>query len=213
MGRDLLQAQQHLRDSCEVMASLIPRFVPPTINPQPPERYFDVLVASIIGQQLSVKAADTIEARFRNLVTTLTPESVLGLDPVVMREQGLSHSKISYIHNLADAFVDQRIDPFALEHLPEAEISQALTAVKGIGPWTAEMFMIFGMGRPDVWSPGDLGLRKAVWALFGEDADLTRVSDTWSPYRSYASLYLWKLWDEDKPQAPRSQASAQKTVD
>ena len=182
------------------MAGLIPRFIPPPIDPKPPALYFDVLVASIIGQQLSVKAADTIEARFRALVDGVTPESVRVLDPVVMREQGLSHSKIAYIHNLADAFISGDLDPDELEQLPEHDISQRLTAVKGIGPWTAEMFMIFGMGRPDVWSPGDLGLRKAVWALFGEDADLTEVSNVWSPYRSYASLYLWKLWDDEKPQ-------------
>jgi DNA-3-methyladenine glycosylase II len=161
-------------------------------------------VASIIGQQLSVKAADTIEARFRGLVSALTPESVRALDPTLMREQGLSHSKIAYIHNLADAFLAGELDADELAELPEKDISQRLTAVKGIGPWTAEMFMIFGMGRPDVWSPGDLGLRKAVWALFGEDADLTAVSDVWSPYRSYASLYLWKLWDDEKPQSPKA---------
>lgn len=202
MTTPLLQAQAHLSSSCEVMAGLIPRFIPPPIDPKPPALYFDVLVASIIGQQLSVKAADTIEARFRALVNGVTPESVRVLDPVVMREQGLSHSKIAYIHNLADAFLSGDLNPDELEQLPEHDISRLLTAVKGIGPWTAEMFMIFGMGRPDVWSPGDLGLRKAVWALFGADADLTEVSDVWSPYRSYASLYLWKLWDDEKPQPP-----------
>ena len=204
MTTPLLEAQAHLTKSCEVMAGLIPRFVPPPIDPKPPALYFDVLVASIIGQQLSVKAADTIEARFRGLVSALTPESVRALDPTLMREQGLSHSKIAYIHNLADAFLAGDLDADELAELPEKDISQRLTAVKGIGPWTAEMFMIFGMGRPDVWSPGDLGLRKAVWALFGEDADLTAVSDVWSPYRSYASLYLWKLWDDEKPQAAKA---------
>ena len=204
MSTQLRQAQKHLTEACDVMAGLIPRFVPPPIDPKPPELYFDVLVASIIGQQLSVKAADTIEARFRGLVSGLTPESVRALDPLVMREQGLSHSKIAYIHNLADAFLAGDIDAEELEQLPEKDISERLTAVKGIGPWTAEMFMIFGMGRPDVWSPGDLGLRKAVWALFGEEANLTAVSNVWSPYRSYASLYLWKLWDDEKPQAPQS---------
>ena len=203
MGQHLAQAQEHLNATSEVMAGLISRFVPPPIHPKPPDLYFDVLVASIIGQQLSVKAADTIEARFRLLAGEMSPQRILELEPPDMREQGLSYSKISYIHALAEAFHAGSIDPHALEKLPEPEIKECLTAVKGIGLWTAEMFMIFGMGRPDVWSPGDLGLRKALWALFGEDADLTETSNDWAPYRSYASLYLWKFWDE-RPKTPKT---------
>ena len=181
MGQHLAQAQAHLSASSEVMADLISRFVPPPIDPKPPELYFDVLVSSIIGQQLSVKAADTIEARFRTLAGELNPQRILELGPPEMREQGLSYSKISYLHALADAFHQGSLEPHALETMPEADITASLTAVKGIGLWTAEMFMIFGMGRPDVWSPGDLGLRKALWALFGEDADLTETSNDWAP--------------------------------
>ena len=205
MGQHLAQAQAHLSASSEVMADLISRFVPPPIDTKPPELYFDVLVSSIIGQQLSVKAADTIEARFRTLAGELNPQRILELDPAEMREQGLSYSKISYLHALADAFHQGSLEPHALETMPEADITASLTAVKGIGLWTAEMFMIFGMGRPDVWSPGDLGLRKALWALFGEDADLTETSNDWAPYRSYASLYLWKFWDE-RPKTPKAAA-------
>jgi len=196
MGQHLEQAQKHLRGSGKVMSDLIDRFVPPTINKKPPETYFDVLVSSIIGQQLSVKAADTIEARFRTSVKDFTPGTLLAQDPLRMREQGLSHSKVSYIQGLAGAFEAGNINPHHLDDLADQDVSTTLTAVKGVGPWTAEMFMIFGMGRPDVWSPGDLGLRKAVTALFGEGTDLTEVSEPWRPYRSYASLYLWKFSDQ-----------------
>jgi len=196
MGQHLAQAQKHLRGSGKVMNDLINQFVPPTINKRPPETYFDVLVSSIIGQQLSVKAADTIEARFRTSVKDFTPGTLLAQDPLRMREQGLSHSKVSYIQGLAGAFEAGNINPHHLDDLADQDVSTTLTAVKGVGPWTAEMFMIFGMGRPDVWSPGDLGLRKAVTALFGEGTDLTEVSEPWRPYRSYASLYLWKFSDQ-----------------
>ena len=160
MGQHLAQAQAHLSASSEVMADLISRFVPPPIDPKPPELYFDVLVSSIIGQQLSVKAADTIEARLRTLAGEMNPQRILELDPPEMREQGLSYSKISYLHALADAFHQGSLEPHALKTMPEADITASLTAVKGIGLWTAEMFMIFGMGRPDIWSPGDLGFGK-----------------------------------------------------
>ncbi|MFT6973135.1 MAG: DNA-3-methyladenine glycosylase II [Pontimonas sp.] len=178
------------------MIDLIDRFVPPDIDKKTPETYFDVLVSSIIGQQLSVKAADTIEARVRESVKDFAPATLLAEDPLQMREQGLSHSKVSYIQGLAEAFEAGTIDPHHLDELADKDVSATLTAVKGVGPWTAEMFMIFGMGRPDVWSPGDLGLRKAVKALFGEDTNLTEVSEPWRPYRSYASLYLWKFSDQ-----------------
>ena len=137
MGSHLAQAQAHLSASSEVMADLICRFVPPLIDPKPPELYFDVLVSSIIGQQLSVKAADTIEARLRTLAGEMNPQRILELDPPEMREQGLSYSKISYLHALADAFHQGSLEPHALKTMPEADITASLTAVNGIGLWTA----------------------------------------------------------------------------
>ena len=191
----LLEATSHLAGVCDVMAELIERHTPPRIDPKPPEAYFDVLVSSIIGQQLSVKAAATIEARVREVATPLTPE-VLGQTPVdALRQQGLSRSKASYVHGLAEAFGSGAIDPHRLSAASDREVIESLTALKGIGPWTAEMFLIFGMGHPDVWSPGDLGLRKAVWSLFGPEADPQEVSERWRPYRSYAALYLWEHTD------------------
>jgi DNA-3-methyladenine glycosylase II len=83
-----------------------------------------------------------------------------------------------------------------------AEVSAALTALKGIGPWTAEMFLIFGMGHPDIWSPGDLGLRKAVEAHFGTEQTSSEVAKRWAPYRSYAALYLWEYVDKGENPQP-----------
>jgi len=195
VGAHWKEATTRLASVCEVMSELIARHDPPSIHPQPPERYFDVLVSSIIGQQLSVKAADTIEARLRDGFGALSPETLARAEVPTLRAFGLSNSKASYIIGLAEAFANGQIDPVQLEKLPDTEVVAQLTAVKGIGPWTAEMFLIFGMGHPDVWSPGDLGLKKAVWSLFGEDADPTHTSERWRPYRSYAALYLWEHSD------------------
>jgi DNA-3-methyladenine glycosylase II len=180
------------------MASLIPRHTPPDITPKAPEEYFSVLVSSILGQQLSVKAAETIEGR---LVAALGPHDPGTLATATiedLRSYGLSRSKASYVIGMAEAFLQGTIDPHDVAQSDADTVIAKLTSLKGIGPWTAEMFLIFGMGHPDVWSPGDLGLRNAVWAHFGEDANMSEIANRWRPYRSYAALYLWEFSD-NKP--------------
>lgn len=199
MGLHLHEAQKHLSSVCEVMATLIPRHTPPDISPKAPEQYFSVLVSSILGQQLSVKAADTIEGRVIDALGPHDPEVLAEMTVEELREHGLSRSKASYIIGMAEAFRSGEIDPHQLSRADTETVIQKLTGLKGIGPWTAEMFLIFGMGHPDVWSPGDLGLRNAVWAHFGEDTNLTEIADRWKPFRSYAALYLWEFSD-NRPQ-------------
>lgn len=174
-------------------------YTPPVISPQPPERYFEILVGSIIGQQLSVKAAATIEARLREAVSSITPAKLVGRDEEELRGHGLSYSKSRYILGLAESFSSGAVVPDDLATMEAPEVVSRLTALKGIGPWTAEMFLIFGMGHPDVWSPGDYGLKKAVEAHFGAGVDTTDIAARWSPYRSYASLYLWEYIDNGSP--------------
>ena len=198
-----LEALDHLRGTSEVMAKLIDDYELRHITPKPPGEYFDVLVGTIISQQLSVKAADTIESRFRDAVGGFSPETLANLSVEDMRQHGLSQSKATYIQGLAHAFLDGRLDPLELEGMSDAEITQSLTALKGIGPWTVEMFLMFGMGHPDVWSPGDLGLRNALSALFGEDSDPLELTNTWRPYRTYAALYLWE-YSDGTPAASRT---------
>ena len=199
MGLHLREAQDHLSSVCEVMATLIPRHTPPDISPKAPEQYFSVLVSSILGQQLSVKAADTIEGRVIDALGPHDPEVLAEMTVEELREHGLSRSKASYIIGMAEAFRSGEIDPHQFSQADTETVMQQLTGLKGIGPWTAEMFLIFGMGHPDVWSPGDLGLRNAVWAHFGEDTNLTEIADRWKPFRSYAALYLWEFSD-NRPQ-------------
>ena len=195
MGVHLKEAQAHLASSCEVMARLIPAHTPPDISPKAPEQYFSVLVSSILGQQLSVKAAETIEGRVMGALGPHVPEVLANATIEELREHGLSRSKASYVIGLAEAFRVGEIEPHELARAETEDVIQQLTSLKGIGPWTAEMFLIFGMGHPDVWSPGDLGLRNAVWAHFGEDANVSEIADRWRPYRSYAALYLWEFSD------------------
>lgn len=182
-----------LSDACEVMGELISKHRPPGFEPVTKDRYFDVLTCSIIGQQLSVKAADTIEGRVRELVGALNPGAFSPHPDESLRGVGLSHQKISYIRGIEAAFVDESITPEFLATASDADIEAALTALKGVGPWTAEMFMIFGLGRIDVWSPGDLGLRRAVEHYFGEATP--DIADRWKPYRSIACWYLWEHSD------------------
>jgi DNA-3-methyladenine glycosylase II len=183
------------------MATLIDAYPAPGIGPVPEDRYFDSLVASIIGQQLSVKAAATIEGRVRDLVGDLTPEAVSQASPEALRAAGLSHSKVAYVGHLADAFQDGTITPSLLSVAPDADVITTLTTVRGVGVWTAEMFLIFGLGRPDVWSQGDLGLRKGVKALFDHDEATTStdIAQRWAPYRSIAAWYVWEHSDRGFP--------------
>lgn len=188
------EAIDHLASSCEVMAELVKHHRSPRFGAVEPNRYFDVLVCSIVGQQLSVRAADTIEARLRQLVGRLQPESVSALDDEDLRAVGLSRSKVAYTKGLAQAFGDGRIVPEALRIGSDEEVVESLTALKGIGPWTAEMFMIFGLGRLDIWSPGDLGLRRALEHFFGSSKP--EIAERWRPYRSVAAWYLWEHSDQ-----------------
>ncbi len=195
------QPLDHLANSCEVMAAFIDAYPAPIIGPVPEDKYFDSLVASIIGQQLSVKAAATIEGRVRDLVGDFTPEAITNTPPDALRAAGLSHSKVAYVGHLADAFHDGTITPSVLTAAPDAEVISTLTTVRGVGVWTAEMFLIFGLGRPDVWSAGDLGLKKGVHALFGEEVTPIEVAtERWSPYRSLAAWYVWEHSDRGYPE-------------
>jgi DNA-3-methyladenine glycosylase II len=192
------KAVQYLANACDVMASLTRTYNPVLLEPKPPEQYFHIVVSSIIGQQLSVKAANTIESRVWEKVGEKAPEALLTHTPESLREVGLSRSKASYILGVAEAFVKGVIDPKTMELMEPEEVRKTLTSLKGIGPWTAEMFLIFAMGREDVWSPGDLGLKNAVWAHFGEGVNTEEVATRWAPYRSYAALYLWEYVDQGK---------------
>ena len=163
---------------------------------------YGALVRSIVGQQLSTKAARSIHERLIALFDgrTPTPAELLAADPEEVRSVGLSRSKVSYLRSLAVHVESGELELARLSELSDEDVSAELTAVKGLGQWSADMFLIFHLGRPDVLPVGDLGIRRAVERAYElpelpDAAKLTEIAEPWRPHRSLASLYLWRSLD------------------
>ncbi|MBI5151793.1 MAG: DNA-3-methyladenine glycosylase 2 family protein [Candidatus Pacebacteria bacterium] len=166
---------------------------------RPTRDYFLDLCEAIISQQLAEKVGTTICTRFRTLFgnTPITATLVLQTPHKKIRSIGTSNAKVLFIKDLAQHIVDKRLQLENIESLSHEEIIQELTQVKGIGPWTAEMFLIFSLGREDVFSCGDLGLQRAIQRAYKYKKERTqkqleKLSKKWSPYRSYACRILWE---------------------
>lgn len=160
--------------------------------------HFAVLVESIISQQLASAAAEAIFARFKKLYPKFpTTRQILDTKHAKLRSVGLSGMKIEYLKDLAQKIEDKKLQMRLLSRMTDDEIIEHLTQVKGIGRWTAEMFLIFSLGRLDVFPTGDLGLRKGVMLAFSlselpKPKEVERIGVRWKPYRSVATWYLWK---------------------
>ena len=164
---------------------------------------FRDIVRAVAGQQLSGKAAQTIFGRVEGLVGAkpFRPETFLSLNESDLRSCGLSHAKASTVLVLSHAIADGRMDMGSLHMLADEEIVAALRSIKGIGPWTAEMILMFSLGRKDIFSKGDLGLRKGIMKLYKlkkmpSDKMMDKLARAWSPYRTYAARVLWRVADE-----------------
>ena len=166
--------------------------------------YFKSLLRSIIYQQLSSKAAGTIENRFLELYNASrypSPEEVLKTPAEVIQNVGISRMKTEYIRGLAKVIVDRDIRLDKLTELSNDEVGTVLKQVRGIGQWTVDMFLIFSLNRPDVFPLNDLGIQKGLMLFLGRAKYLDResmlsYSEKWKPYRTLVSLYLWKIVDE-----------------
>ena len=161
---------------------------------------FSTLARSIVGQQISVKAAGSVWARLLNAVPLITPAAILSTAPEDLRGCGLSLRKIEYLGDLARHFSTGEIDSARWICMTDAEIIAELTGVRGIGVWTAEMFLIFGQLRPDVFPLDDIGLQKAVALHYFAGARVARrellaIGERWRPWRSVATWYLWRSLD------------------
>ncbi len=161
------------------------------------ERLIEELIESIISQQLSVKAADTIYSRFLKLFKNSqfpTSEQILKIDVEKLRGAGMSYSKANYIKNIAQAFKNKDLDIKILRKMSDEEAIQTLTKIKGVGKWTAEMILIFTLNREDVFSLGDAGLKRAIKNLYTvtDEKEILKLSETWKPKRSFACWYLWR---------------------
>ncbi|MDB5195301.1 MAG: HhH-GPD family protein [Parcubacteria group bacterium] len=165
------------------------------------QKLFAALAGSVTGQQLSTKAADTIWGRLETACGgTVTPEAIARLRLPTLRKAGLSAAKSKTLKELSRAVRSGELDLAGLRKLPEEEAILRLNAIWGIGTWTAEMFLIFALGRSDVFSVGDLGLVRAMEALYGIPMNskrevYTEIAAKWSPHRSFASLILWRTRD------------------
>jgi DNA-3-methyladenine glycosylase II len=205
MTATLTESDEHLRSVDHVMRRLIDEGGP--IDPETDRRGsrpdpYEALARAIVGQQLSTKAARSIWERHIEILggNLPAPAELLATDAETVRSAGLSRSKVNFLRDLSERIEDGRLDLRGLADLSDEDIVAALTEVKGVGPWTAEMFLMFHLGRPDVLSTGDLGIRRAAQIAYGLDdlpgpTDLERIAEPWRPHRTLACLYLWRSLD------------------
>lgn len=199
MKADYTIARKHLMKADPTLKLIIKRVGPCALHAVAPREPFEALCMAIASQQLSTKAADTIFGRFCDLFPHRkpTPDRVMTLTDNQIRAVGFSRPKVSFIKDLAAQVLDGRLDLKGLKKRPDEEVMRQLVAVKGIGRWTAEIFLMFRLGRPDILPADDLGLMNAVQRAYGlrkrPDANRLRtMGERWSPHRSVASWYLWQ---------------------
>lgn len=206
MNKTILeQAAKHLAKADPTLKPIIERAGVCTI--QPHTDYYKSLADSIIGQQLSVKAAASIRGRFYDMFggELPTPEAILDKSVDELRGIGFSRSKANYVRDLAQHIIDGKLSFDDIDNKSNEAIIKMLTDVKGIGEWTAHMFLMFCMGRTDILPVGDLGIRTGIKNLYGLDAlptpaQITNIAqeNSWHPYESVASWYIWYSLD-NKP--------------
>jgi DNA-3-methyladenine glycosylase II len=192
-------AVRHLKQSDPILRAIIERVGPCRMEYGPPE--FHSLAEAIVYQQLNGKAAVTIFKRFAALAgEPLTPEGILKLSDAQMRSVGLSKQKASYLKDMAQRAARGELDFTRLAEMTDEEVIQHLTQVKGVGVWTAHMFLMFTLRRPNVLPVGDFGVRMAMKKHYRKrklpkPAEMEKIAKPWEPYRSVASWYLWKSLD------------------
>jgi len=206
-------AAKHLAAADKKLAKVIVASGPCRIRPH--SDHYGELVGSIVGQQLSSVAAGTIWRRVLELFVGKmpTPEELIKVEDQKLRDVGLSWAKVRYVKDLARHILDGRLDLDHISTMPNEQLIEQLTAVKGLGEWSAHMFMMFGLGRLDILPVGDLGIKKAIQNLYGLDklpdaAAIVTISNKngWHPYESVASWYLWQSLDNNPQKQSRHSA-------
>lgn len=182
---------------------VIQKVGPPRFHEYSRENLLANLLAAIVSQQLSGKVASVIFARFQALEGARFPDPrrLVRHTDAELKAVGLSRAKMASIRDLGDAILSKRLNLATLPSLPDEEVEAALVKVKGIGPWTAHMALIFALRRPDVWPAADLGVRKALQSVLNLSAlpsakEAEAMGDPWRPYRSFACWYLWQMLDQ-----------------
>jgi DNA-3-methyladenine glycosylase II len=199
------EAVKHFRKVDPILYNLIQKIGPiEIIKPRSPNAYFRSLCREIIGQQLNGKVANIFFERFAKLFPRkeIIPEYLLKIPDAKTRKVGMSWSKVAFVKDLARNVVEGKVNLKKLKTLDNEQVMNELLKVKGIGPWTAQMFLMFTLGREDVFSKGDLGLRKAITNLYGPRKKIEAITQKWSPYRTHACRILWKSLElKDRAQA------------
>ncbi len=203
-------AVEHLRASDPVLREIIDRYGADDVHErrEGQREHYGALVRAIVGQQLSTKAAAAIHRRLTERFggREPTPAEILADDPEELRAAvGLSHAKVKYLRSLAEHVLDGSLELERLDALPDEEVIAELTAVKGIGDWSAHMFLMFHLDRPDVLAVGDLGIRKSMMIAYALDAmplpqAMEQIAEPWRPYRTLACRYLWRALDNEPVQ-------------
>ncbi len=196
--RYLMKADKVMRKLIEERGPIDPAIDRRGSRPDP----YQALARAIVGQQLSTKAARSIWERVEGLFGggTPAPADLIAVEPEKLREAGLSWSKVGFLKDLAERVEDGRLDLERVSELSDEDVIAELIEIKGVGRWTAEMFLIFHLGRPDVVSIGDLGIRRAIQIAYRMDdlpdpTQMERISEPWRPHRTLACLYLWRSLD------------------
>ena len=202
MQVDYAKARRHLMRHDPRLGSLVKRFGPCGLERSHEMDRFGLLVRSIVSQQLSSKAAMTIHGRVLAALETehATPEALLAIGDDRLRACGLSRAKVASVRDLATKVIDGSLALDALDAMDDASVIEAMTTVRGIGRWSAEMFLIFRLRRPDILPVGDVGVQRAMRAVYGlrkhpSPARMTELARPWRPYRSIACWYLWRSLD------------------
>jgi DNA-3-methyladenine glycosylase II len=204
-------ATQHLSKQCPAMKQLITRYKGEGLKAR--GNGFYTLLRSVVGQQISVKAADAVWAKVEKAVKPLTPKRLLAMKDEELRACGLSASKVAYARNVAEFYLHRGVEAEYWDKHSDDDVLAELTSIKGIGTWTAEMFLIFHLLRPDVFPVKDLGVLKAIHLHLPEATkpkrkkptpkedkwlkpeEYIRIAARWAPYRTVATWYLWRALD------------------
>lgn len=192
------EASAALAKRCKVMRKLVKEFPHASLRTRGDP--FQTLARAIVGQQISVKAAQSVWDRTAALMGKVSPKNMIALTPEALREAGNSRQKIAYMQDLAEHFVDGRIKPRRWHKMEDEDVIRELVEVKGIGRWTAEMFLIFYLMRPNVFPVDDIGLIRAIEKHFHKGERLTKAQvqayqTRWAPWNTVATWYLWRSLD------------------
>ena len=193
------EAVDHLRSNDSILSEVIDENLHPPLSPN--GNVGDTLIKSIVGQQISVKAADSVWRKMEGLLGTVTPENIVLCDIQDLRGCGLSMRKSEYILDFSKLWVDclSDLDWFSMD---AEDVRGRLLDLRGVGPWTVDMVMIFALGQPDILPLGDIGLIRAIERTYAggsnlEIEEILDISNGWSPYRTVATWYLWRVVDPE----------------